>query len=203
MLQDHRDASGTVNLMEESGAVVGGHFVLSSGLHSARYIQCALLLEKPDRAEVVGRMLARLVEGILGPSSIDAVASPAIGGLIIGYEVARSLGVRFIFAERTEGKMALRRGFSVRKGERVLVVEDVVTTGGSTREVMQAVSAMGGRVVGVGAIVNRGGTVDFGVPFAYLVKAQIDNFSPEICPMCKAELPVTKPGSRPAREQEE
>jgi orotate phosphoribosyltransferase len=133
---------------------------------------------------------------MLGPSSVDVVASPAIGGLIIGHEAARALGVRFIFAERAEAAMTLRRGFGIKQGERVLVVEDVVTTGGSTKEVMQAVSAEGGRVVGVGAVVNRGGAVEFDVPFAYLVRAEIDNYDPEICPMCKADLPVTKPGSR-------
>jgi orotate phosphoribosyltransferase len=183
--------------MEESGALQNGHFVLSSGLHSARYIQCALLLEVPSRAELLGRNLARLVEEALGPSSVDAVASPALGGVIIGHEVARALGVRLIFTERAGGAMALRRGFAVKPGERVLVVEDVITTGGSTREVVRAVSAGGARVVGVGAVVNRGGQVDFGVPFAYLVQADIDNFSPETCPMCRAEMPVTKPGSRP------
>lgn len=196
MLEENRDASGVVSLMEESGAVLSGHFVLSSGLHSVRYIQCALLLELPARAEVVGRKLGALVEEMLGPSAVDVVASPAIGGLIIGHETARALGTRFVFAERAEGAMKLRRGFGIKKGERVLVVEDVVTTGGSTKEVMQAVSAQGGRVVGVGAVVNRGGMVEFGVPFAHLVRAEIANYSPETCPMCKADLPVTKPGSR-------
>jgi len=196
MLEENRNASGVVSLMEESGALLSGHFVLSSGLHSAKYIQCALLLEKPERAEVVGRRLGGLVEEMLGPSAVDAVASPAIGGLIIGHEAARALGVRFIFAERSEGTMTLRRGFGIKQGERVLVVEDVVSTGGTTKEVMQAVAARGGRVVGVGAVVNRGGAVEFGVPFAYLVRAEIENYNREICPMCKADLPVTKPGSR-------
>jgi orotate phosphoribosyltransferase len=196
MLEENRNASGVLSLMEESRALLNGHFVLSSGLHSARYIQCALLLEMPGRAEVIGRMLGRLVEEMLGPSSVDAVASPAIGGLIIGHEAARALGVRFVFAERAGGTMTLRRGFGIKRGERVLVVEDVVTTGGSIKEVIEAVSAGGGRVVGVGAVVNRGGAVEFGVPFTYLVRAEIENYSPEMCPMCKADLPVIKPGSR-------
>lgn len=199
MLEENRDALGVLSLMEESGALLSGHFVLSSGLHSARYIQCALLLEMPERAEVIGRKLGGLVEEMLGPGAVDVVASPAIGGLIIGHEAARALGVRFVFAERADGAMTLRRGFGIKQGEGVLVVEDVVTTGGSTKEVMQAVSAQGGRVVGVGAVVNRGGAVEFGVPFAYLVRAEIDNYSSEICPMCKADLPVTKPGSKQRR----
>ncbi|HVP57027.1 MAG TPA: orotate phosphoribosyltransferase [bacterium] len=202
MLEENRDASGVVGLMEESGALLAGHFVLSSGLHSARYIQCALLLEVPARAEIIGRKLAGLVEQMLGLSVVDVVASPAIGGIVIGHEVARALGARSVFAERTNGVMALRRGFAIARGERVLVVEDVITTGGSTREVMEVVSAEGGKVVGVGAIVNRGGGVDFKVPLAFLVKAQIDNFNPEVCPMCKAALPFNKPGSRQSRGQE-
>jgi orotate phosphoribosyltransferase len=182
--------------MEESGALLGGHFVLSSGLHSDKYIQCALLLEVPDRAELVGRMLGRFIEEALGPSGVDTVASPALGGIIIGHEVARAIGARSVFTERADGEMTLRRGFKIRQGERVLVVEDVVTTGGSTREVMGAVSAQGGRVVGVGAVVDRGGGVKLGVPFVALVKAAIENYELAACPMCRAGLPLSKPGSR-------
>jgi len=199
MLEETEGAQGVLSLMEESGALLGGHFVLSSGLHSDRYIQCALLLEVPGRAELVGRMLGRYVEETLGPSSVEVVVSPALGGIIIGHEVARALGARCVFTERADGRMTLRRGFKIKPGERALVVEDVVTTGGSTREVVAAVSAEGGEVVGVGAIVDRGSQVDFGVPFAALVRGTIENYEPAVCPMCKAGLQVTKPGSRPSR----
>jgi orotate phosphoribosyltransferase len=199
MLEETKGAQGVLDLMEESGALLGGHFALSSGLHSDRYIQCALLLEAPGRAELVGRMLGRFVEEALGPSGVDVVVGPALGGIIIGHEVARALGARCVFTERADGNMTLRRGFKIKPGERALVVEDVVTTGGSTREVMAAVSGEGGEVVGVGAIVDRGSQVDFSVPFAALVKGTIENYEPAVCPMCRAGLHLTKPGSRTAR----
>jgi orotate phosphoribosyltransferase len=186
--------------MQESGALLSGHFLLSSGLHSDRYIQCALLLESPRRAEVVGRNLAALVEAAVGRGVIGCVANPALGGLIIGHEVARALGARSVFFERSGGAMTLRRGFEINKGERVVVVEDVVTTGLSTGEVVAAISQRGGQLAGVGCVVNRSERIDFGVPFAYLVKAVIVNYDPADCPMCRAGLPLVKPGSRQVRQ---
>ncbi|MFZ1947164.1 MAG: orotate phosphoribosyltransferase [bacterium] len=182
--------------MTESGALLNGHFVLSSGLHSEHYIQCARLLEAPERAEVVGRNLARLVEETVGSGVVKTVVNPALGGIIIGHEVARALGARCVFTERLAGQMTLRRGFSLRAGERVLVVEDVVTTGLSTNEVIRTVRAEGAEVVGVAAIVDRSAGIDFGVPYMSLVRADIANFSPTECPMCKAGVPPVKPGSR-------
>jgi orotate phosphoribosyltransferase len=189
--------SKLVKLMEESGALLTGHFKLSSGLHSSKYIQCARLLENPVRAEYAGEQLAGALTRALAGGKPELVISPALGGVVIGHEVARAMGVRFIFTERADGRMTLRRGFGVESGERVAVVEDVVTTGGSTREVIAAVEEAGGRVVAVGSIVNRGGDVDFGVPFAALHKVEITNHEPEGCPMCKEGKPLVKPGSRP------
>ncbi len=178
---------------EESGALKRGHFELSSGLHSDVYFQSALVLQYPDRAELLGRALARLLRS-LEPA---AVAGPALGALIITWEVARVLRVRGIFTERKEGEMMLRRGFSLKRGERVVVVEDVVTTGKSTRETIAALKQAGGDVIGVGAIVDRsGGDVDFGVPFHALLSMPVDDWRPEDCPECAAGTPLEKPGSR-------
>jgi len=196
MLEETREAHGILNMMEASGALLAGHFALSSGLHSDKYIQCALLLESPQRAEVVGCNLARLVEEAVGSGLIEVVVNPALGGLVIGHEVARALGARCIFLERAAGTMTLRRGFRVGGRERVLVVEDVVTTGLSTNEVIKVVSAQGADVIGVAAIVNRAANVDFGVPFVYLVRAEIANYEPASCPLCKAGIPAVKLGSR-------
>jgi orotate phosphoribosyltransferase len=196
MLEEARGAGGILDLMRRSGALLEGHFVLSSGLHSEKYIQCALLLELPTRAEIAGRALARLVEEAVGAAAVDVVVSPALGGVIIGHELARALGGRAVFVERVAGTMSLRRGFSIGKGERVLVVEDVVTTGGSTEEVMRVVSAEGGTVVGVAAIVNRSVDIDFKVPFVSLVRAQIANYESQACPLCKSGTPLARPGSR-------
>lgn len=189
--------SKLVELMEESGALLSGHFKLSSGLHSEKYIQCARLLEDPSRAEYAGRRLAEALRDELGSGEPDLIVSPALGGVIIGHEVARAMGVRFVFTERVDGEMTLRRGFGIEEGERAIVVEDVVTTGGSTREVIAAVEGEGGRVTAVGSIVNRGARVDFGVPFVSLYNVNIINHEPDACPLCKNGVPVVKPGSRP------
>ncbi len=186
-----------VELMEQSGALLTGHFRLSSGLHSEKYIQCARLLEDPARAEYAGRRLAEALGAEPGGEKPDLIVSPALGGVIIGHEVARAMGVRFIFTERADGKMTFRRGFGIGRGERAVVVEDVVTTGGSTREVIAAVEQAGGRVTAVGSIVNRGAEVDFGVPFVSLHSVRITNHEPDACPLCKRGVPVVKPGSRP------
>ena len=178
----------------ETGALLTGHFRLSSGLHSDRYLQCARLLMWPDRAERAGSELAsKLTE--LSP---EAVVSPAMGGIVVGHEVARSLGVRALFAERKDGAFALRRGFALAPGERVAVVEDVFTTGGSTREVCAAVQEAGGTVVVVGSLVDRGLPPDaFPVPSRSLLSVQVPSWSAEECPLCARGEPLDSPGSRP------
>jgi len=178
---------------EKAGAFLSGHFELSSGKHSNRYLQCALVLQDPIRSESFARQLADRFQ----KKGATVVIGPALGGVILSYEVARQLGVRAIFAERQEGQFKLRRGFQIQAGEKVLVVEDVVTTGGSTQEVIQLVRALGGVVLGVGALVDRSnGTVQFGVPFESLATLQIESFDKNTCPSCKERLPITKPGSR-------
>jgi len=183
----------TEALLAETGALTRGHFELSSGLHSPAYVQCALLLEDPRRARRVGRAVARLLAS-LRP---EAVVSPALGGVVIGHEVAEALGVPFRFTERKDGEMTLRRGFRMAPGERVVVVEDVVTTGRSTREAAAVVEAAGGRVVAVGAIVDRtGGREVFDVPFFHLLELDLPAWAPADCPLCKEGRPIDKPGSR-------
>jgi len=187
-------SSTTLAALRETGAYLRGHFRLTSGLHSDEYLQCALLLQHPAIAERLGKELAAQ----LPPCGL--VASPALGGLIIGHEVARALGRRFLFTERdSSGKMTLRRGFTVRPGETAVVVEDVVTTGGSTREVIQALQSLGAHVAAAGSIVDRsGGRVDLGVPRAALLTLEVSAWDPADCPLCKRGVPVEKPGSRPS-----
>jgi orotate phosphoribosyltransferase len=182
-----------LSLFRSSGALLEGHFKLSSGLHSPGYLQCALVLQSPANAEMLGRALAEHA----ADWRATVVLSPALGGLIIGHEVARALGVRAIFAERQDGMLMLRRGFSLATNDRVLVVEDVVTTGGSTRETMAAARALGASVVGACAIVDRsGGEQHLDVPFASLVSLALPTYAPEQCPLCRDGVPVVKPGSR-------
>ncbi len=182
-----------LEIFREHSALLEGHFVLSSGLHSDRYVQCALVLQHP---EVAGRLCAELAAK-LKHLAATVVAAPALGGVIVSYEVARALGVRSLFTERRDGAMTLRRGFSLAPGEATLVVEDVITTGGSTRETMAAVEQAGGKVVGVGSLIDRsGGKVDLGVPRAELVTLDVKTFNPADCPLCKAGIPAVKPGSR-------
>jgi orotate phosphoribosyltransferase len=181
-------------LFRHSGALLEGHFKLSSGLHSPGYMQSALVLQHPQHAEALGRALAEKMRDL----DATVVLSPALGGLIIGHEVARALGVRAIFAERQEGALLLRRGFTLDKEDRVLVVEDVLTTGGSTRETMSVAAATGARIVGAAAIVDRsGGAVRFDVPFAALLDMALPTYDPLACPLCADGHPVVKPGSRP------
>jgi orotate phosphoribosyltransferase len=184
----------TLDDMKATGALLDGHFRLSSGLHSPRYLQCALFLTDPARAEAAGRQLAARLKNC----GVQVVAAPALGGVIIGHEVARALGVSFLFTERADGVMQLRRGFALDVGDRVLVVEDVVTTGGSTREVMEAIKQHGGTVVGVGAMVNRSGTENpfAPLPFTALLTVDVPTYQPDACPLCQAGIPVVKPGSR-------
>ena len=178
-----------------SGALLEGHFKLSSGLHSGGYLQCALVLQDPRDAEALGRALADKVRA-LGVPAPAVVLSPAMGGIIIGHEVARALGARAIFAERQEGTLTLRRGFALRPGERVLVVEDVLTTGLSTRETIDVAREAGAEVVAAAAIINRSHEPGLQVPFAALAEYVLPNYEPETCPLCAAGKPITKPGSR-------
>lgn len=189
---------GVLNVFRSTGAYLSGHFRLTSGLHSPEYLQCALVLQHPQYAEKLGRKLAAGLQAAAGSQKIQVVASPAIGGLIIGHEVARALGTRFIFAEREGGKMTLRRGFEVTPGETAVVVEDVITTGGSTREVIETLRQRGVRVLAAGSIIDRsGGQVDLGLPRVALETLTVVSHPPESCPLCAQGIPVVKPGSRP------
>lgn len=182
-----------IERFRRTGALLEGHFVLTSGLHSTKYLQCALVLQYPAEAESFGRAIAERFRG----ESVETVVAPAIGGIIIGWEVARSLGVRSIWTEREEGRMILRRGFTVRPGEKVLVVEDVITTGGSTRETIEAMRAAGALVVGAASIIDRsGGRSDVGVPRVALATLDVPALAPAACPECAAGMPAIKPGSR-------
>ena len=182
-----------LSLFRESGALLDGHFRLSSGLHSAGYLQCALVLQHPRHAETFGRTLAALMPA----GAVTAGLSPALGGVIIGHEVARALGVRAIFAERQDGALRLRGGFRLDESDRVIVIEDVVTTGGSTRETMEVARKAGATVIAAGAIIDRsGGSSDLGVPFHALVTLALATYPPEACPQCQAGQPIMKPGSR-------
>ncbi len=184
-----------MQMLEESGALRRGHFLLSSGLHSEAYVQCALLLEDPVRARKVGRDLADLLRSY----HPDSVLAPALGGVIIGHEVAAELGVPFRFSERKGEEMGLRRGFTLRQGERVVVVEDVVTTGRSTLETAALATARGARVVAIGAIIDRtAGRDPFDVPFKSLLELDLPSYGPSECPACRTgAMPAEKPGSRP------
>jgi orotate phosphoribosyltransferase len=187
------DAQSVLERFRRSGALLDGHFRLTSGAHSSGYMQCALVLQHPGDAEALGAALASQFRDL----RVQTVMSPAVGGIVIGQEVGRALGVRAIFSERQDGKMTLRRGFSIEPGERILVVEDVVTTGGSTRETMDVARAAGGEVVAAGAIVDRsGGKQSLDVPFRALAAIDLPVYQPDKCPLCLAGQPVVKPGSR-------
>lgn len=178
-----------------SGAFLEGHFRLSSGLHSSGYLQSALVLQHPQEAEALGAELGARVRA----HGATAVLSPALGGIVIGQEVGRALGIRALFAERQDGTLMLRRGFTLGPGDRVLIVEDVVTTGGSTRETMAVARAAGATVVGACAIVDRsGGASGLDVPFTALLPMPLPTYQSDACPLCAKGLPVTKPGSRAA-----
>ncbi len=183
-------------ILKKTNALLEGHFVLSSGLHSEKYLQCALILQYPDYAEELCRQLAKEIKK--KHKKIDLVASPALGGVVVGYELARALGVRSIFTERKEGQMLLRRNFEIKKGEKAIVCEDVVTTGGSTKEVMDIVTSQGGETLAVASLVNRSGREDvFGkIPLFSLYQINIQTYQPQECPLCKKGIPVTKPGSK-------
>jgi orotate phosphoribosyltransferase len=183
-----------LDLFRSSGALLEGHFRLTSGRHSPGYLQCALVLQYPEYAELLGRALGDRTRG-LKPT---VVLSPALGGVVIGQEVGRALGVRAIFAERQDGALTLRRGFSLSDRDRVLVIEDVLTTGGSTRETMEVARSAGGGVVGAASIVDRsGGGIRFDVPFHALLEVSLPTYEPDACPLCAQGVPVVKPGTRP------
>lgn len=182
-----------LQVFRESGALLEGHFRLTSGLHSSGYLQCALVLQHPARAAALGEAIASRVR----PLRPTAVLSPALGGVIIGHEVARALRTRALFAERQDGALTLRRGFALDPSDRVLIVEDVVTTGGSTRETIDVARAAGATVVGAAAIIDRsGGHSDVGVPLHALATLDLPTYDPESCPLCKEGRPIVKPGSR-------
>ena len=182
-----------LDLFRKSGALLEGHFRLSSGLHSDRYLQSALVLQHPEFATALGAALAERVRHLRA----TAVISPALGGIVIGQEVGRALGVRAIFAERQERQLLLRRGFALSSSDRAVVVEDVITTGGSTRETMEVATAAGAAVVGAAAIIDRGNdAARLGIPLYALVKLEVPTYQPESCPLCAAGTPAVKPGSR-------
>lgn len=182
-----------IHIFKKTGALLEGHFLLTSGLHSNRYFQCAQVFQYPWHAE----MLCKELVDKFRDQMIDTVISPAVGGIVVGQETARLLGVRSIFTERVNGKMTLRRGFEVKAEENILVVEDVTTTGGSVREVIETARAAGGNVLAVGAVVDRsGGTVNFGVPYQALLQIEVETFEPDQCPLCAEGSEAIKPGSR-------
>ncbi len=182
-----------LEIYERTGGLLRGHFLLSSGLHSDIYLQSALVLQHPTHAEALCRDLAKPFKG----DGVQVVLAPAIGGILVAHEVGRALGARSLFGEREDGVMRLRRGFVLEHGERCLVVEDVITTGGSTREVIKVVEDAKGTLVGVGALIDRsGGTATFPVKKAALATLTVPTYKPEDCPLCKAGTPAVKPGSR-------
>ena len=187
------NAEQVIDQFRKTGALLEGHFQLSSGLHSTVYLQCALVLQFPANAEGFGKAIAEKFQG----QGIQLVASPAIGGIVIGHEVARALGARFVWTERESGQMTLRRGFSVAPGEKTLVVEDVVTTGGSTRDTIEALTKAGANVVAAASIIDRSaGSADVGVPLTALASLKVLSVEAAVCDACKLGEPVVKPGSR-------
>jgi orotate phosphoribosyltransferase len=192
-------AEAVLELFRETGAYLQGHFRLTSGLHSGEYLQCALVLRHPAAAEKLGRLLAEELRAIV-PSTPDLVVSPALGGLIIGHEVARALGTPFLFTERDPEtrRMLLRRGFTVQPGQTAVVVEDVITTGGSTQDVVEVLGQAGATVLAAGSIIDRsGGRAEVGAPRVALATLHVAAHYPEDCPLCRQGLPLVKPGSRP------
>jgi orotate phosphoribosyltransferase len=188
------DSQEILDIFRQYDALLEGHFILTSGLHSDRYIQCALVLQHPQAAEKLG---AELATRLHAHGSATATVAPALGGILVAHEVARALRNRALFTERQDGAMTLRRGFQLAAGEPVVVVEDVITTGGSTLETIQAVERAGGRVIAAGSLIDRsGGTALPGIPREALVTLNVQNFKPADCPLCKAGIPAIKPGSR-------
>lgn len=182
-----------LDIYKQTGALLTGHFLLSSGLHSEQYLQSALVLQQPD---IATKLCAALADHFKN-SAIEVVIAPALGGVFVSHETARALGVRALFAERVSGELTLRRGFSIKPGERVLVVEDVITTGKSTRETIEVVKKAGGVVIAAGSLVDRsGGKANLGVPYKSLMTLDVPTYTPEACPLCRAGGTPVKPGSR-------
>ncbi len=182
-----------LDIYRKTGALLTGHFLLSSGLHSEQYLQSALVLQQPD---IASKLCAALAEPFKN-SNIQVVIAPALGGVFVSHETARALGVRALFAERVNGELTLRRGFTIKSGERVLVVEDVITTGKSTRETIDVVKKLGGDVSAAASLIDRsGGKAELGVPYTSLVTLAVPTYAPEACPLCKAGSAPIKPGSR-------
>ena len=185
-----------LDIYKRTGALLTGHFLLSSGLHSEQYLQSALVLQQPD---IATKLCLALAENFKN-SGIEVVIAPALGGVFVSHETARALGVRALFAERVHGELLLRRGFAIKPGERVLVVEDVITTGKSTKETIEVVRKAGGVVIAAGSLVDRsGGKADLGVPYKSLVTLDVPTYTPEACPLCKAGSTPVKPGSRSSK----
>ncbi|WHH61592.1 orotate phosphoribosyltransferase [Petroclostridium sp. X23] len=182
-----------LEVLKEAGVLLEGHFLLTSGRHSNKYLQCAKIFQYTKYSEELCKALAEKYKD----AGIDLVIGPAIGAIQMSYEVSRWLDVKNIFAERDNGVMALRRGFTIEKGQKVLIVEDVVTTGGSVKEVIEIVKEAGGEVAGVGAVVDRtGGKIDFGTRFESVISMEVESYEPDQCPLCKQGIPYIKPGSR-------
>ena len=187
------DQDAVLDLFRKSGALLEGHFRLSSGLHSDRYLQSALVLQYPEFAAALGDALGARTSHL----QATAVLSPALGGIVIGQEVGRALGIRALFAERQDGVLTLRRGFALAPTDRVLIVEDVITTGGSTLETARVAEAAGARVLGAAAIIDRGASPEkLALPLQSLVRLEVPTWAPDACPLCQKGEPVTKPGSR-------
>ncbi|MEA3305258.1 MAG: orotate phosphoribosyltransferase [Candidatus Omnitrophota bacterium] len=187
------EENNIIDIFKKSGALITGHFKLSSGLHSGQYLQCALVLQEPVYAGQLGKAIAAKFKN----DGITVVAGPAIGGIIIAHEAARALGVRCIFGEREDSRMKLRRGFRVNPHDRILIVEDVITTGSSLKELADFITKAGGKIAGAASIIDRSKKdIDFGVKKEHLVKLDIKTFNPEECPLCQSNIPITKPGSR-------
>lgn len=185
----------TIDIFRKTGVLMDGHFLLTSGRHSPQFLQCSQALQFPEVGERLGRALAELFAG----DHIETVVGPAMGGVILAYEIARAVGARAIYAEKVEGEgFALRRGFAVEPGERVLLVEDALTTGGSVRRVLDLVRRLGASPVGIGVLIDRSnGRVDLGLPLRALVRLSIESYDPEDCPLCRAGVPLARPKGRP------
>ena len=189
-----------LDVYKSIGALLEGHFILSSGLHSRMYLQSALIFSNTNIAESLCKSLAVKVNNIINIKDIDIIVSPAMGGVIVGYELSRHLVKKNIFAERKDGKFTIRRGFQINKGQKVLVVEDIVTTGKSSLECFDCIRELGGDIIGEAALINRGGnSVDLGVPLVTLVNLNIPNYDPDNLPEDLKNMPAIKPGSRPGK----
>ena len=184
------------NIFKESGAIFEGHFKLTSGLHSGVYMQCAKLLQYPDRADKLAKAAAGMLSKDIDIGKVDTVISPAVGGILWGYMLAFRIEKKMIFTERADGEMQLRRGFALSEGEKVIIAEDVITTGGSVKEVIKICKDRGAEVAGVISIVDRNSGVGFGYPYYNMLKIDIEIFEPEKCPMCREGREIVYPGSR-------